>query len=757
MRHTARQRGKLPLRGYAGLLLVLLLSAVLIIAVTGCQPSVEKQTGTESGTGVTGADEPTADGTDEVQTDTPSAGSETVTDGAPGTDAATETEPETDAPTETEPETEVVYEPESNKIVIESFDVGATTVLDSLDWTNSQFGITNPEFSVAKDDAVTDIDRGLRVTLKGLAACQYLQNRNATVKDAFDALPGTAFKYMRIWVSNETGGLLGIACIYEGPFGQTASDGDVIEVCLPDGRPVAVTRGDPSGMGEGHNTAVFLPDGFRGWVSFPLTGLCSLRGAAVPDSLTDGTSRVTGVIFDMRPTGYMPDGSYILDELTLSETPYGNRRTYHGKDIGIIMTVEEKQEKIQKDFAVAAKTVPACVEVPEFRPTEKKYTDITALTFDGMDRNGKKTKVFAYIGFPEGASADSPVPGVVLVHGGGGHPFLEWVKMWNDRGYAAIALETTGYFPTEVNAGLTEVYGGYGYGLSGVFTEAGYTSSPDNDGMSSSTGPVENMWMYHAVGDTLLATNLLASYPCVDAEKIGVTGISWGGVITAIVIGYQPDYAFAIPVYGSGYLEEALSWMGDNFAGADTQALWSAADRFSLVDFPVLWLCWNDDNCFSVNSSSKSFLDTVKVNPNTRISIKNNMMHSHGSAWTPSESIAFADSVVMGKSGFAGFETQPAGRDVSVRLSIPEGTTVSPSAAKLYYFTGPMTYSEHEKYGYSSTFLDPVWQVADAAYDPATQTVTAKVPADATGYYVEITCKAGRSRVISTSAFVKLQ
>lgn len=31
----------------------------------------------------------------------------------------------------------------------------------------------------------------------------------------------------------------------------------------------------------------------------------------------------------------------------------------------------------------------------------------------------------------------------------GGHPDDIWIKKWNDRGYAAIAMDTTGFFPTK--------------------------------------------------------------------------------------------------------------------------------------------------------------------------------------------------------------------------------------------------------------------------------------------------------------------
>jgi len=40
------------------------------------------------------------------------------------------------------------------------------------------------------------------------------------------------------------------------------------------------------------------------------------------------------------------------------------------------------------------------------------------------------------------------VPAVVLVHGGGGTAFADWVKMWTACGYAAIAVDLEGQIPT---------------------------------------------------------------------------------------------------------------------------------------------------------------------------------------------------------------------------------------------------------------------------------------------------------------------
>ena len=40
-------------------------------------------------------------------------------------------------------------------------------------------------------------------------------------------------------------------------------------------------------------------------------------------------------------------------------------------------------------------------------------------------------------------------PGVVLIHGGGGTAFADWVYLWAKRGYAAIAMDLNGSRPPE--------------------------------------------------------------------------------------------------------------------------------------------------------------------------------------------------------------------------------------------------------------------------------------------------------------------
>jgi len=75
-----------------------------------------------------------------------------------------------------------------------------------------------------------------------------------------------------------------------------------------------------------------------------------------------------------------------------------------------------------------------------------KLEGVKALTFEGVPFRGHPTRVFAWLGLPAVKSGEK-VPAMVLVHGGGGTAFEEWVRLWVGRGYAAIAMDTCGQIP----------------------------------------------------------------------------------------------------------------------------------------------------------------------------------------------------------------------------------------------------------------------------------------------------------------------
>lgn len=179
--------------------------------------------------------------------------------------------------------------------------------------------------------------------------------------------------------------------------------------------------------------------------------------------------------------------------------------------------------------------------------------NLKAVYFDALDWQGKPTKVFAWLGLPE--KREGKVPGVVLVHGGGGTAFKEWVKKWNEQGFAAISIAVEGQ-TDQRKPKSTDKDNPKGW----VQHE---WPGPRRSGIyGDSDVPLKDQWMYHAVADTVLANSLLRSMPEVDAEKVGLMGISWGGVITSTVMGIDDRFAFAIPTYGCGNLSEAGNQYG---------------------------------------------------------------------------------------------------------------------------------------------------------------------------------------------------
>lgn len=639
----------------------------------------------------------------------------------------TVSETETEKAEETESITETDTEPYKDDSCIVLYDF--SDIPESLDWEKTPFGIVNPVLMLDNDDEHVDSGYGLQVTLPNEAAwCQSL---------TMNISGWESRQYIRLWVDNTTNGNLsvGLTIYSENKNSAACLKADNALIYTANGKSVICAANDCSGMGAGVNTSIELPSGFRGWVAFPLDTLVNRR----EEALLNGTPAVINI--DLRPTSFVQGDSYMLDELVLSDIPYGCPR---GGDISVLPPkgIAEKLEQIENVLNQCQKDKVEYTEYPEYNP-DGIYEGIKAIAYEGVDRNSNKTKVFAYVGYPKGA--DNTTPAIVLIHGGGGHSFLQWMKLWMDKGYTVIAPDVTGYFPNAKNAGADESQNGWVYGLHGAFMQEGYSSLPNNDGMTYSASALENQWMYHALAATAKAFSLLEQSGKCDPGKIGVTGISWGGVITSLYIGYDSRPAFAIPIYGTAYLDEALSWIKDNFAGKDTRALWSAKDRLDKVDYPVLWLVWNDDNCFSLNSASKSYLDTMNIE-GTRLSAVNGMLHGHSVAWARTESYIFANSIVKGGEELPTFVTLPDQNSVSCKVE-------NGKRAKLYYLTEEMTYSTHTKYGYESTFMDQTWKTQSLTLN-ADGTVSGQIPSDAKVYYIEITA-AHNNYVTSPLVYIK--
>ncbi|MBP8802325.1 MAG: acetylxylan esterase, partial [Kiritimatiellae bacterium] len=174
-----------------------------------------------------------------------------------------------------------------------------------------------------------------------------------------------------------------------------------------------------------------------------------------------------------------------------------------------------------------------------FEATEFVTNEVKTVFYEGEPYQGRPTRVFAYYGLPAGASSTNKVPGIVLIHGGGGSAFVRWVKLWNSRGYAAVSMDTCG--AVSGNA--------YGEEQKGHRRHA-WAGPPGWGGFDKYDDPVADQWTYHAVAAAVRGHSLLRSLPEVDTSRIGVTGISWGGYLTCIAAAVDDRFAFAVPVYG---------------------------------------------------------------------------------------------------------------------------------------------------------------------------------------------------------------
>ena len=159
-----------------------------------------------------------------------------------------------------------------------------------------------------------------------------------------------------------------------------------------------------------------------------------------------------------------------------------------------------------------------------------------------------------------------------------------------------------------------------------------------------SAEPLKVQWIYHAVADTVLANSLLRSLAEVDADKVGVMGISWGGVIASTVIGIDSRFAFAIPTYGCGHLFDAGNQYGRSLRrNALYRKVWDPLVRMNRVRMPVLWFSWPEDKHFPLDCQAACY--HAAPGPHM-VSLIPGMKHGHGAGWNPPDSYAFAESVV---------------------------------------------------------------------------------------------------------------
>lgn len=271
------------------------------------------------------------------------------------------------------------------------------------------------------------------------------------------------------------------------------------------------------------------------------------------------------------------------------------------------------------------------INTPELKKADSTNKNIKAVFFDSVPYKGKPTRVFAYYGVPKTAPGEK-IPAMVLIHGGGGTAFESWVRLWNARGYAAIAMDTCGSVPK---------------GEYGSWEHHEYSGPAGWGGIEQTDWDIKDQWTYHAVASVILSHSLIRAFPQVDKDKIGVTGISWGGYLTSIVTGVDNRFKFAVPVYGCGCYSDSGGWdpffaLVDKSKADWWMKTWDPSVYLKYAKMPILWVNGTNDFAYHMNAWQKSYRTAKGKNT---LCLKINMPHAHGGAGeNPEEIHGYANS-----------------------------------------------------------------------------------------------------------------
>jgi dienelactone hydrolase len=277
-------------------------------------------------------------------------------------------------------------------------------------------------------------------------------------------------------------------------------------------------------------------------------------------------------------------------------------------------------------------------EAPNWHKATGFSSEANAIFLDGEMYRGKKTRFFAYYSIPKSASETSKCPAVVLVHGGLGTAFDNWVKIWNERGYAAIAMDTCGSLPIKDEANPRKWKR---HNMSGPTGWGGFSQIDE---------PIKDQWPYHAVSAVILSHNFLRSLPQIDKKKIGITGISWGGYLSCIASSVDHRFAWAAPVYGCGFYADGSAWaktlseMGER--GEKWLRLWDAGVYLERAKCPFLFVSGTKDPFFTILMLKKS---AEKIKGPVFYDIRKEMVHSQEAGACPESIRSFADHWSFGK------------------------------------------------------------------------------------------------------------
>jgi len=269
---------------------------------------------------------------------------------------------------------------------------------------------------------------------------------------------------------------------------------------------------------------------------------------------------------------------------------------------------------------------------------------IRPIYFEGLPYKNNCTLVFGWLSTPLVSKEEDGVAGAILLHGGGATAFKEWNERWARNGMASLAIGLEGQTDE---------------GQNGRFTSTPFPGPRRVGAYCDSQLPIPEQWMYHTMAQSIMANTLLRAQHGVNADNVGVAGVSWGGVIAATLISFDYDrLAFAIPAYGCGSMAKSPSGIARQMSREGAEGLyervWDPTMRyqrlFRRMDAsrmpPTLWISWPGETNFPIERQMHTYQTLRQHGAEVMVLLVGQFAHSHGIVWRRPESYFFVKSVL---------------------------------------------------------------------------------------------------------------
>ena len=332
---------------------------------------------------------------------------------------------------------------------------------------------------------------------------------------------------------------------------KTWADHDVIEIDANGSAPrVVVSDGDFFDYGAGSKfgyprvspdgETVLFPSHRSGWINY---WTAPLRGGA--------PRRIAPAEADQREARWSPDGRSILytenhnghHDLRVVAADGGEPRVVVSPEMGRASTPAWSPDGREIAFTLSTVTRPADLYVASVESGDSRQltSSMPAGNFEKRLVVPEKVRyhssdgydIWAYLYAPRALEAGERVPGILWIHGGPTSQyhdtFQQHVQFFVQRGYAVL---------------LPNVRGSSGYGK--AFEDG-------NNGC----------WGHCDLEGVVAGVEYLKGLPYVDPSKMGITGTSYGGIMSMYAVAFAPD-VFQAAIPGSGYSDWIHFYNGEN-------------------------------------------------------------------------------------------------------------------------------------------------------------------------------------------------